>query len=64
MTQYYCYSCNSKPNYLADVSDSESPDFEKACCPYCNSTAVIEAEVEDEYQENEAYEIYREGNSK
>jgi hypothetical protein len=39
-TKYYCHSCDSYPLYLAEVTNPESIDFDKECCPYCGSTAV------------------------
>ena len=41
---YYCYACDGQPLYLSEVSDPDSPHFDKPCCPYCQSTQVQETD--------------------
>lgn len=45
---YYCYSCNCEILYLSEVTNPDSRDFDKPCCPHCESTSVTKTDNTEE----------------
>jgi hypothetical protein len=45
---YYCYECDSEIAYLSEVTDPDSSDFDKPCCPHCESTSVTQRDDSDD----------------